>query len=445
MILSYISSFIIGHGAVHKPAIPSDHPSFLTHCILVGFLVLFGGLIAGLTLGLMSLNATSLHVLANGGDPQQRKWAARIQPIRANGHLLLVTLLLTNTLINEALPIVMDSIIGGGLVAIFASTALIFVFGEIIPQSICARHGLRIGAFFAWPVRILIWIMYVVAFPISKLLDYTLGEEHEVVYRRAELKELVAFHSDLQHGDLTHDEVTIIRGALDMQGKQAGDIMTPVEDIFMLSVDSCLDRALLTQIVETGHSRIPVFEGQRDNIVGILLSKSLILLDPDDATPTSSVRFNIVNKVNVATPAFDLLNAFQEGKSHMSVVEDDQQNIVGIITLEDVIEELIQEEIVDETDVYVDMHTKLKVARAFKQAFIRYPHALRSSRRSERTDGKGHRPKRHSEGNLPPAVSSPANEATESTWLLGVPGSHGNVSGSPNEMEQGRVRKNTYH
>jgi metal transporter CNNM len=61
-------------------------------------------LLLGLTLGLMSLNATNLHILANGGTPQQRKWAARIQPIRANGHLLLVTLLLTNTLINEALP-----------------------------------------------------------------------------------------------------------------------------------------------------------------------------------------------------------------------------------------------------------------------------------------------------------------------------------------------------
>ncbi|RKP08575.1 hypothetical protein THASP1DRAFT_6021, partial [Thamnocephalis sphaerospora] len=304
----------------------------------VMFLVLFGGLIAGLTLGLMSLNGTSLHILANSGDEKQRKWARRIQPIRANGHLLLVTLLLTNTLINEALPIVMHSIVGGGIAAVIVSTGLIFVFGEIIPQSVCARHGLRIGAFFAWPVRILIWSMYWIAYPISKLLDWMLGEEHEVVYRRAELKELVAFHSDMQHGDLTQDEVTIIRGALDMQGKQAGSIMT-LEDTFAISVDACLDRVLLTQIVETGHSRIPVYEGRRENIIGILLSKALILLDPDDATPVSSVNLNYVTKVSVHAPAFDLLNAFQEGNSHMAVVENGQGMTVGVITLEDVIEE----------------------------------------------------------------------------------------------------------
>ncbi|KAI8049717.1 hypothetical protein BDF22DRAFT_698351 [Syncephalis plumigaleata] len=435
MLISFLTSLFANSDTLKSHPIPPGEPGFLARCMLVGFLVLLGGLIAGLTLGLMSLNATSLHILANGGTPQQRKWAARIQPIRANGHLLLVTLLLTNTLINEALPIVMDSIIGGGLVAILASTGLIFVFGEIIPQSICARHGLRIGAFFA--------CYYVIAYPISKLLDYMLGAEHEVIYQRAELKELVAFHSDLQHGDLMHDEVTIIRGALDMQGKRAADIMTPVEDIFMISVDSCLDRALLTRIVETGHSRIPVFDGQRDNI-------SLILLDPDDATLMSSMRLNMVSKVNIETPAFDLLNAFQEGNSHMAVVQDNHKQIVGVITLEDVIEELIQEEIVDETDVYVDMHTKLKVARAFKQAINRQPSLIRNARRSARNPDKSHRPRQHSEGNVKVDMM---DDATERTWLLnghdnedGNDGSGGaaTLSVSPSHIEQGRPRKNTY-
>jgi hypothetical protein len=79
---------------------------------------------------------------------------------------------------------------------------------------------------------------------------------------------------------------------------------------------------------------------------------------------------NYPTRVSIHAPAFDLLNAFQEGRSHLAIVEDDQGKTIGIITLEDVIEELIQEEIVDETDVYVDMHTKLKVARAFRQAAI---------------------------------------------------------------------------
>jgi len=81
-----------------------------------------------------------------------RKYAARIQPIRENGHLLLVTLLLANVIVNETLPIIMDDLIGEGLIAILISSALIVIFGEIIPQSICSRFGLAVGAFFAWYV-----------------------------------------------------------------------------------------------------------------------------------------------------------------------------------------------------------------------------------------------------------------------------------------------------
>ena len=73
------------------------------------------------------------------------------KPIRKNGHLLLVTLLLANVIVNETLPIVMDDVLGGGGVsAVLASTALIVIFGEIIPQSVCSRYGLAVGAFFAW-------------------------------------------------------------------------------------------------------------------------------------------------------------------------------------------------------------------------------------------------------------------------------------------------------
>jgi metal transporter CNNM len=103
-------------------------------------LVLLGGLVAGntwtdisylgLTIGLMSLDETNLKILKNSGLPHERYYAAKIEPIRRKGHLLLCTLLITNTIINETLPIVMDSIFGGGVQAILISSALIVIFGE---------------------------------------------------------------------------------------------------------------------------------------------------------------------------------------------------------------------------------------------------------------------------------------------------------------------------
>lgn len=98
----------------------------------------------------MSLDETNLEILIKSGTPQQKTWALRILPIRKNGHLLLVTMMLANTLTNMSLPILIDEIFGGGVYAVLLSTALILIFGEIIPQAFCARHGLRIGALFAW-------------------------------------------------------------------------------------------------------------------------------------------------------------------------------------------------------------------------------------------------------------------------------------------------------
>jgi metal transporter CNNM len=101
-----------------------------------------------------------------------------------------------------------------------------------------------------------------VAWPVAKLLEWVLGPHHGIIYRRAELKELIAMHSSVGEygGDLKTDTVTIIGGALDLQEKVVKQAMTPIEDVFMLSIDAKLDYETLKKICSTGHSRIPVYE-----------------------------------------------------------------------------------------------------------------------------------------------------------------------------------------
>lgn len=96
----------------------------------------------------------------------------------------------------------------------------------------------------------------------AKLLEFALGPHHGIIYRRAELKELIAMHSSIGEygGDLKTDTVTIIGGALDLQEKVVKQAMTPIEDVFMLSLDAKLDYETLRKICLTGHSRIPVYE-----------------------------------------------------------------------------------------------------------------------------------------------------------------------------------------
>ncbi|KAE8712448.1 DUF21 domain-containing protein [Hibiscus syriacus] len=393
------------------------------------FFVLFAGMMSGLTLGLMSLGLVELEILQRSGTPTEKKQAAAILPVVQKQHQLLVTLLLCNAVAMEALPIYLDKIFNEYL-AIILSVTFVLLFGEVIPQAVCTRYGLAIGANLSGVVRLLMLICYPIAYPVGKILDWMLGH-NDALFRRAQLKALVSIHSQEagKGGELTHDETTIISGALDLTEKTAEEAMTPIESTFSLDVNSKLDWEAMGKVLARGHSRVPVYSGNPKNIIGLLLVKSLLTVRPETETPVSAVSIRRIPRVPADMPLYDILNEFQKGSSHMAAVvkvkgkvknppatadgakaeengvsnaepqlttpllpkqdekpdsitvdidkysskaplkiltsEDiDEGEVIGIITLEDVFEELLQEEIVDETDEYVDVHKRIRVAAA---------------------------------------------------------------------------------
>eukprot|EP01018_Ginkgo_biloba_P017285 Gb_35072 [translate_table: standard] len=411
------------------------------------FLVIFAGIMSGLTLGLMSLGLVDLDVLERSGTPAEKKQAAAILPVVQKQHQLLVTLLLCNAVAMEALPIYLDKIFNS-IVAVVLSVTFVLAFGEVIPQAICSRYGLAVGANFVWLVRILMIICYPIAYPVGKVLDCVLGHNQSALFRRAQLKALVSIHGQEagKGGELSHDETTIISGALDLTEKTAEEAMTPIESTFSLDVNSKLDWEAMGNILARGHSRVPVYLGNPKNIIGLLLVKSLLTVRAETETPASAVSIRRIPRVPADMPLYDILNEFQKGSSHMAAVvktktkrkplpcggegelscgpeelnlnlksdavdnpnetrddlekglngnvlldtkaqaQEKQQSlqhcdestklesgfsediedgeVIGIITLEDVFEELLQEEIVDETDEYVDVHKRIRVAAA---------------------------------------------------------------------------------
>ena len=238
---------------------------------------------------------------------------------------------------------------------------------RIIPQAACARHGLAIGAYCAKPMLVFMYVMSPVSYPIAMLLDKWLGIHHGTTYRRTELKTLVSLHQVDGIGELTDDEVTIIASVLDLKEKAISTVMTPLEDVFTLSEDAILDEQLMEEIVNAGHSRIPIYRHDDSNhFIGMLLVKRLITYDPEDHIPVRQFKINSLPEAAPNTSCLDILNFFQEGRSHMAIVTSEPGGFghpVGVITLEDVIEELLGEEIVDESDVYVDIHNKIRVIR----------------------------------------------------------------------------------
>lgn len=312
--------------------------------------------VAGLTLGLMSLDTTGLGIVMRSNDAKQAAAARAIKPVREKGNLLLVTLLFANTIANELLPLVLEALVPGGYFSLVFSVVSIMLFGEIIPQAVCSRHPLLIGSYLIGFVKFLRIILYPVTAPIAYFLDVMLGEELATMYNREELKGLIDVHAS--NAVLTQDETTILKGALEFSQKSVSQILTPVANVFKLDIESQLDRETLLSILRSGHSRIPLFEHTPDNIVCLLLVKQLVLINPEDKIPIRALISNkkINHKIRVApalecaasTLIADLLNEFQKGRSHMAIVYDNvlkpviQRTFIGIVSIEDIIEEILQ-------------------------------------------------------------------------------------------------------
>uniref|UniRef100_A0A5S6R090 CNNM transmembrane domain-containing protein n=1 Tax=Trichuris muris TaxID=70415 RepID=A0A5S6R090_TRIMR len=350
-------------------------PLPLQICMLCVLLVL-SGLFSGLNLGLMTLNRTELQIIRKCGDKTERKFAEKIYPVRKRGNYLLCSLLLGNVLVNSAISILFDDLTTG-FIALAVSSFGIVVFGEIVPQAICSRYGLAVGAYTVVLTKFFMLLTAPISWPISKILDKCLGEEVGQVYNKDRLLELIRLSKE-QEGELRNcQEVQIVTGALELSRKTVADVMTNIKDVFMLSAEMILTPSVVNEIVKSGYTRIPVYEGDNRNlIVGILNVKDLALLDPEDQLPLNSIcKFyqHPVRFVMEDTPLSLMLEEFKKGHYHLALVQrivDDGVNdpvyqVVGLITLEDIIEEIIQAEIMDEFDVMRESRRKVRRRSVF--------------------------------------------------------------------------------
>ncbi|KAF1855087.1 hypothetical protein Lal_00009383 [Lupinus albus] len=242
---------------------------------------------------LMGQDSIYLQVLSGDPAESQSKNAKRVLKLLKRGkHWVLVTLLLSNVIVNESLPVVLDRTLGGGVAAVVGSTVLI--------------------------VLLLMYLTAPVSWPIAKLLDWILGEDHAV---------------------------------LDLKDKPVAEVMTPISDVYTLAEDHILDEKTMDDILSSGYSRIPIYRsGNHLDFVGMLLVKTLITYDPEDRIPVRDVPLGAIVETRPETSCLDIINFFQEGKSHMVLVSEFPGSDHGAL----------DREIVDESDVYVDVHKAIR-------------------------------------------------------------------------------------
>lgn len=316
---------------------------------IVTALVGFSALCSGLNIALMSLDIVDLERKARLGN----LLAKRVLPIRRNTHLILAAILLTNVAAVSATSLVLERRLNG-FVAGAASTLLIVVFGEIVPQALFSHHALGATSRLVPALKIMAAITYPIAKPLQLLLDALFGRsEKRQLQSRQELGIIVAEHSAQQMGsesELDADEVEIMRGALSLSEKRVRDIMTAIKHTYWLTPDTVIDGQRIDEIKAQGWSRIPVLNKQLTTCYGILLMKDLVDINFDtEAYRADELPLYPTQVVGSMTALDTLLRKFIRGGVHLIPVERDDV-IVGIATIEDLLEEIVGHEIEDETD-----------------------------------------------------------------------------------------------
>lgn len=371
---------------VNIPLLDGDFADFKEiedsyNVIMAILCVCCAGLAAGLTMGLLSLDITKLEIKLMTGNEEDKKAVISVLPIVKQHHLLLVTLLLFNSLANEALPIFLGALVPNYL-AIILSVTLVLLFGEILPSAFFTGRGQLLLASKLIPVvELLMIFLKPIAYPLSKALDYIFGDEEiSSTITREDLEALVLLQSSTStnknsynstsdcnenNNSLSNYEIKMMTGILRLAKTFVSDAMVSMKEVFMLSENIILDKETLQFILQTGYSRIPIYkDNNSENVLGLLIVKSLAIINPSDKVKISSLELVKPLYAKPNTPLLQMLNIFRDGTCHMALVsgdfissiintetEDSNISILGMVTLEDVIERMIQDDIMDETDV----------------------------------------------------------------------------------------------
>lgn len=313
--------------------------------IQITLLVMFAAIFSGLNISLMSLTVADLKRKAKLGDAR----AKRVLPLRKNAHLSLAAILFANVAVVSASSLLLEHHFNGWIAGII-TTLLMVVFGEVVPQAIFVKSALKFCALFAPLIQLVTVLTYPASKPLALLLDKLIGHEGVRLHTRAELGMLISEHKIGDASELDEDEVEIIQSALQLSEKTVKEIMRPIDEVYWLAQDAMLDASTVDEITRNGYSRVPIFDAELTQCYGVLLMKDMVDIDFDDnPIPVMNFPLHKTRLVGSRTALDTMFRKFSVIRSHLVPVEQNDR-IIGIMTSEDLLEEIIGHEIADETD-----------------------------------------------------------------------------------------------
>ncbi len=234
-----------------------------------------------------------------------------------------------------------------------ALTFMVIIFAEIIPKTIGEKHSLKISLLMASPVLLLtkiltplIWLIECLTRPFTGKEKLVISTDEKEIRYMAQLGE--------EEGVIEADELEMLQGVFQLNDMNARQLMTPRISLTCIEGDVSI-QSVIDEVMESQHSRIVVIGESRDDVIGVVLKSSLLIamikgLGDEKVRTHGYIPIEVLH----CNKADDILPIFQKSRQHLAIVRDEFGGVDGVITLEDIVEELTGE-IVDETDTDEDM------------------------------------------------------------------------------------------
>jgi len=220
------------------------------------------------------------------------------------------------------MPILLDKLVNEVMAIVISVTVLLFV-GEIVPQALCTGpNQMKIAAFLAPFTYSLMIITYPLSYPIAKFMDCVVGLHGKTRFCNSDLKSVIELHVKEYKGNLNAQQMGYFTGFLDVMNKKVGELMLPIEKVFKLDYKYKIDKVNVEKLINSGYSRIPIYENDPNNLIGILRLKDLVGIDLLNPSILSELDIKLNDAVHASenTSFLDLFEKFKDGKSRMAFV-----------------------------------------------------------------------------------------------------------------------------
>jgi len=306
------------------------------------------------------MSISELKRQARSGNP----YARTVYPVRVYGVQLWIFIWAILGFLTSCIILLFHSLIGS-IWTIVVTVPLVVLIHAILPWTRRPKPSLHMAAIVSPYIERLLRIL----FPILKWFEMGVGrwiqpEPLLLIQSKDELLEILR-HNAEEFDHVSHDELKIAENALVFGDKLIGDYMTPLNTVHFISFEEQLTPVVLGELHDSGHSRFPVFQGSNQNVVGTLLLKDALRVK--NSKSAGDIMRQDVCYINEQQTLDHAMQAFIKTKHHMFVVVNEFEDIVGVLSIEDVLQQIIGHPLLDEFDKFDDLREVAKIAAKQKQ------------------------------------------------------------------------------